>query len=608
MTNIMSRVLSTLLFLGCAVVALGQVNSVGIIGTATAGGWSSDTPMVQDAQDPNKWTLSITLSNGEAKFRANGSWDINWGATGFPFGTGVQNGPNITIIGGTYNITFNSATGEYFFDLTSSDIGIIGSATPFGWNREVFMFQDQADTNSYYLTLNLTQAECKFRANGSWDVNWGADAFPSGIGVQNGPNIPIAAAGKYNITFNKATGAYNFVEQVDFTSISLIGSATAGGWGEDTPLTRDSNDPNVWRGNVTLNVGEVKFRANNSWAINWGGNAFPSGVGELNGPNIMIPDSGDYLVTFNTSNLAYSFLVIGNYNTVSIIGDATPGGWDTDTPMTQDANDRSIWRLRIVLNTGEAKFRANNDWAINWGGGTFPTGVATQDGPNIPIVGGEYRITFNSTTGAYSFEEVFEYRAVSLVGKSGPFNAWPEPGDGGARDLFMTKDPEDPHRWTLASVTLRNFEDDTDGGVKFRADTSWAVNWGSIDFPSGIGRQDGPNIRPVAGTYSVVFNSLSGEYVFSPVSSIREDLLDPSAIKLVPNPASQQVTIFVNSDRLGQNLQVLVFDRQGRQVMQQRFDSLANLRLNVSQLPAGTYTLSISDGKHLIGKQLVVVR
>lgn len=601
------RQLFTLVFLLMCSLAFAQISTVGIIGTATPGGWSESTPMVQDAMDPNKWTLSITLTEGEAKFRANNAWDINWGETGFPIGTGVQGGPNIPVIAGTYTISFNSSTGDYFFDLVS-DIGIIGSATPFGWNREVFMFRDAVDTNQYTLTLNLVQGEAKFRANGAWDVNWGATDFPSGIGTQGGPNIPIAQAGRYAITFNKSTGAYAFTEQVTYTTIGVIGSATAGGWSEDTPLTRDGNNPDLWKGTVALTVGELKFRANNAWTFNWGGGTFPSDTAVANGDNIAVPEAGSYLVSFNTNTLVYTFLPIGNFNTVGLIGDATAGGWDTDSPMERDPDDISIWTVRAELSNGEAKFRANNDWGVNWGGGTFPAGTATQDGPNIPVVAGEYIVTFNSTTGEYLFEEVLEYRSVSLVGKSGPFNAWPDAGDMGARDVFMTKSAEDPHSWTLNSVVLRNFDDDTDAGIKFRADTAWTINWGEVDFPAGTGRQDGPNIRPVAGTYGVSFNSLSGAYAFGPAVSVREDLLTPDQIQFLPNPASNVVRLDILTDKLGNNLDVTVTDRTGRQVLRYSFQNGTPMELNVSNLVPGAYSVRISDGRYMIGKQLIVVR
>ena len=56
-------------------------------------------------------------SNAELKF-ANGTWDINWGATDFPLGIGTQNGPNIPVKAGTYDIYFNDCLGLYYFIAT----------------------------------------------------------------------------------------------------------------------------------------------------------------------------------------------------------------------------------------------------------------------------------------------------------------------------------------------------------------------------------------------------------------------------------------------------------------------------------------------------------
>ena len=54
-------------------------------------------------------------NDGKVKFRANGSWDINWGGTELPAGTGYQNGPDIMLSAATYNVYFNDITGQYIF-------------------------------------------------------------------------------------------------------------------------------------------------------------------------------------------------------------------------------------------------------------------------------------------------------------------------------------------------------------------------------------------------------------------------------------------------------------------------------------------------------------
>jgi hypothetical protein len=93
------------------------VSSVALIGSATPNGWGGpDHDLTRSASDPDVYTISnFVMSSGEAKFRADNAWDTNWGASTFPSGKGTFGGPNIPVGPGTYNVTFNSATGEYTF-------------------------------------------------------------------------------------------------------------------------------------------------------------------------------------------------------------------------------------------------------------------------------------------------------------------------------------------------------------------------------------------------------------------------------------------------------------------------------------------------------------
>jgi hypothetical protein len=587
------RLLFSTLFFSLLLSGVSQAQSVGLIGSATPGGWDADTNMVQSLDSAHLWSMVIDLNVGAAKFRQDDAWTINWGSTDFPEGIGTQDGPDIPIpAAGEWTITFNSLTGAYKFVYTSN-VGIIGSATPGGWDDDTNMYHDPLDSNKFFLTLNLVQGEAKFRANDAWDINWGAPDFPTGIGVLNGANIPIADAGKYLVNFDTSTGAYSFEEVIEFATIGLIGSATPGGWDTETDLLKDSGDPNLWKANITLVDGEAKFRANDAWDINWGDTLFPSGIGILNGPNIPVT-AGTYQVSFNTETLEYSFLPIVIYSTLGIIGDATPGGWDTDTDMEKDDNNPSLWKLRVILTDGEAKFRAENDWAVNWGAGDFPSGVATQDGANIPIPAGEYVITFNSITGEYNFELLVIYSTVGLIGPATPIGTWDT-------DVDMTKDAVDESFWFINSIDL------VDGEAKFRAEDAWTVNLGLAQFPSGVGTQDGPNIPITAGTYKVTLNSASGEYAFAEPSST-VDLLSANSVRIVPNPVKDNLNIQINVEELKGDVRVIVFNSLGTQVLSQRLNIQDVANIDVSHLISGNYTLHIANDKFVVGKPIVIVK
>jgi hypothetical protein len=300
----------------------GNFCSVGIIGSATPGGWGTDTDMrLNDptGADRSTWTVTLYLTAGEVKFRAMDAWDTNWGASNFPSGTGVQNGPNIPIpAAGYYKVVFNDQSGDYSFTAITtsySQIGVIGTGVG-GWGNadEKFLTQSGPSGAAAHIwigTINFSAGEVKFRANTSWDTNWGATTYPSGYGTQGGPNIPIPTAGTYFVYFNSASGEY-FIgptsNSVPYGRVGIIGTARPGGWGDpDTELTKNPSNSYKYSKILTLDDGELKFRADNGWGVNWGASSFPSGVGVQNGANIPI-SAGRYFISFNSLTGEYRFL------------------------------------------------------------------------------------------------------------------------------------------------------------------------------------------------------------------------------------------------------------------------------------------------------------
>ncbi len=593
-----------LLFTSLSIMSFAQITTVGIIGSGTPGGWDADTDMTQDAGDTAIWTITVVLTANEVKFRANDDWAINWGSGDFPNGTGVQEGSNIPVVSaGEYFVTLNTTTGEYSF-VIDSPVGIIGDATPNGWDVDTNMFKDSTD-HGFFIDLELTVGEAKFRLDDDWATNWGSADFPSGTGVQEGANILVDKAGFYHITLDTASGNYNFTELILFETISLIGSATPGGWDADTDLTQDSNNPDLWSTDITLVDGELKFRADHDWDTSWGGTDFPSGIASATGGNIAATE-GNYRVTFNTETLEYSFLTLADYTTIGIIGSATPGGWDADTDMIKDPEDGTIWRLSVELVDGEAKFRAEDDWATNWGGADFPTGTGVQEGANIPVTAGRYNIVLNSLTGEYSFESFVVYDQISIVGKDGPFGQWPD--ETSDFDMFLSVDENDDQIWTGTDIQLTTADTTLgDSGIKFRANAAWDANWGDSAFPEGIATQDGSNIRCTEGIWDVVINIQSGEYIFE-LSTDVKDLLSPSSIKLYPNPAQDYVQIDLKTIDYTGTVDVQVFDMSGKTVKSFVSNSTELLKVNIADLNTGNYLIRLTNESYIIAKRFAISR
>lgn len=92
---------------------------------------------------------------------------------------------------------------------------------------------------------------------------------------------------------------------VKVLSLGIIGSSLPFGWDQSVLLKYDY-ELNQWTGIVELKEGEVKFRANDNWDRNWGGNSFPNGNLAGNGANITV-ETGVYLVKVDLIENTYEF-------------------------------------------------------------------------------------------------------------------------------------------------------------------------------------------------------------------------------------------------------------------------------------------------------------
>ncbi|NOX47300.1 MAG: T9SS type A sorting domain-containing protein [Chlorobi bacterium] len=525
--------------------AMSQCGMVSLIGEFN--GWSGDHYLDRDPMNPSSFSTIISLNKNDdvdpldgmvsMKFRENGDWAVNWGAAEFPSGTAVLDGSDIPVPVDTastattdYFVTFNCETGEYNFEEICGSIGLIGEFN--GWAGDIVMTRDMDDMSSFSVVLSLTAAmdddgndtiEVKFRESADWAVNWGGDAFPSGTAVMDGANIlvPLDAdvyTTDFLVTFNCVTGEYNFESVCG--SIGLIGEFN--GWAGDYAMNRNTDDPNEWsvifsltpdmdeNGNDTI---EVKFRESADWTVNWGGADFPSGTGEIDGANILVPLDGtglttDYIVTFNCATAEYNF--VATSGSVSMIGDFN--NWNGDVPMNRDAVNPDLWTLtRSWFADSQVKFRENNDWSVNWGNSGWPTGTAEDNGPNIPLLAGKYDVTFNASTLDYSF--VVNDAVCGEIGMVGDFNNWGNPDVGGdpPTDLYLVRDAMYPSNFSVEY----NFTSST--SLLFRLDAMPITNdnvWGGT-FPMGTGVHDVTQLIQVpGGKYKITFNCLSGDFNF----------------------------------------------------------------------------------------------
>jgi hypothetical protein len=137
-----------------------------------------------------------------------------------------------------------------------------------------------------------------------------------------------------------------------------------------------------------------------------GGNGTLSTLGTAG--NLTVPDSGYYEVTANLKALTWT----ASKTVWGVIGDATPGGWNTDTELTYDPTNQ-VWTVTLqLLSTGSFKFRANDEWVIDFGVDNNGN-LAYSDNPiyynaatnNITVpVSGNYTLTLDlHVPGKYAY-------------------------------------------------------------------------------------------------------------------------------------------------------------------------------------------------------------
>lgn len=186
-------------------------------------------------------------------------------------------------------------------------LGVPGSHQ--GWdpaNENTVIFSRESD-GSYegFLHFAVDNAEYKYTDGPSWDVNYGDDGNDGTLEAGSG-NIMAGAAGIYRLRAN----LNNLTHTAELANFGLIGSATPGGWDSDQDMTID---PDTGIPTITLDLvaGEIKFRANDDWAINFG-DTNANGSLEYDGDNIIIDEAGNYTIELIINVAEYTYKITKN--------------------------------------------------------------------------------------------------------------------------------------------------------------------------------------------------------------------------------------------------------------------------------------------------------
>ena len=223
------------------------------------------------------------------------------------------------------------------------------------------------------------------------DVADGDDRPEAGMAVAGGAFCQHAAdeAKFYKITLNMMDYKLN-VEALSFVEwIFMPGNPQ--GWNPgNAPGLRSPNFDGVYVGYGRLD-GEFKFTKGHDWGdgeYNFGNfNTYGEGFVQGGGSNIKwTGEAGYYKIVADVANGSLT----ATKTAWGIIGPAQPGGWNKDTDMTYNAKE-DCWEAKLNLKADDFKFRANDDWGINFGGANYND--LTEGGNNLIVAeAGNYTV------------------------------------------------------------------------------------------------------------------------------------------------------------------------------------------------------------------------
>ena len=337
-----------------------------------------------------------------------------------------------------YSLTLDKGTPKVIKNFSFNSLGVIGDATPTGWDADTDM-QFNPEKQRFYVDLTLIDGTIKFRADDAWDVNWGG---ADGVLASGADNIPVTA-GDYRIyvnlndpanpTYELNKGMFGKEEPVGGNTTPepepepnpVVGWGLVGeynGWGEEADVMLASDGTFLTAKGVALS-GQVKFRKDGDWAVNFGapGEVEPVEIAvntELElvagGKNFTIAE-GTYDVYLDEANAKAWFINDGSYpgggaapeaSEWGIVGQVN--GWAApDITMYKTATEGLFVAYKVEMPDGGFKIRANGVWDDTANYGLAAAGpvevdhvydlICSGSSGDMTLVAGTYDIWFDLT-------------------------------------------------------------------------------------------------------------------------------------------------------------------------------------------------------------------
>ena len=298
-------------------------------------------------------------------------------------------------------------------DIDANGYYMLGEVNGNNWDPKNPVWMNKVSDGVYQLKVTTKKDKNYFKfyegskfESGNWDViNTGVmgcekdgseDAsgtiYYTGDSWGTPQTMVIAGKGTWIVTLDMNDLSYSVGKPI------LYMAGDANGWATNDYLAGE--DGVHFTGFMFLNQNGFKFCTQPEWkGTNYGAN-FDTAPDAAN--ITMTEEAGYYKVDVDLGSKSY---VLTPITTIGIIGSASPKGWDSDVDMTYvpynaETKELGYWEIKdVTFTSGEIKFRANDDWAINWGG---DVNALTQGGDNISVDAGTYDIKLYAWANGYA--------------------------------------------------------------------------------------------------------------------------------------------------------------------------------------------------------------
>lgn len=228
---------------------------------------------------------------------------------------------------GMYSITINMMDYSYTIKEIIPEYYVVGAMQEWKDSKEAMtcMLYPQSKMVHSYTTKYEGDANLKLWLGsdfGTWDACFGSatnnDNSASGSLVSTGAGAIVCPEKDafYTFTVDFSNMSYTWTKLTDqapteYTHISLIGDFN--NWNIDADIDMEQVTPHNWYvANLEITAGGIKFRANHSWDVSWGGNINLAdqnyGIADGN-DNLTVP-AGTYNVFFNDITEEFVFKTV----------------------------------------------------------------------------------------------------------------------------------------------------------------------------------------------------------------------------------------------------------------------------------------------------------